>query len=229
MCGRFGLAATPEDIAELLEVEATEIDIDVPRFNITPGSKCLVVRHDRQRAKRAQGVTWGLIPSWANNPKIGQRLTNARSETVREKSAFKEAFRRRRCLVLTDGFYEWRRHQGERQPFHIGMPNNEVFCFGAVWERWHDSHGISHDTFAILTTTPNALMAPIHHRMPVIIDPSDYECWLDRDVPEHALVPMLRPCADDMLICWPVSTRVNSARHDDVGCRAPTTPPLRLL
>ena len=229
MCGRFGLATTPEAIAELLEVEATEIDLEGPRFNITPSSKCLVVRHDRRRAKRVQGVTWGLIPSWANDPRVGQRLTNARSETVREKPAFREAFRRRRCLVLTDGFYEWRRHQGETQPFHIGMPNHEVFCFGGLWERWRDAQGASHDTFAILTTTPNKLMAPIHHRMPVIIEPGDFEHWLDRDVPEHALLPMLKPCPDDTLICWPVSTRVNNARHDDEGCRAPATPPMRLL
>jgi putative SOS response-associated peptidase YedK len=224
MCGRFGLAAKPEDIAAKLEVSPDDLNYAGPRFNIAPSTNCIVIRHDARRRRRPHAIKWGLIPSWAKDAGIGAKLTNARSETVSDKPSFRDAFARRRCLILTDGFYEWRRDEEGKTPFHIGMRDNSVFAFGGLWERWREPSGTMLDSFAILTTTPNAVMRPIHHRMPVIIAPEHYDHWLDRQSPPETLRPLLRPCNDGWLTRWEVSTLVNHTRNDTEACRAPVAP-----
>ena len=222
MCGRFGLSATAEQLALLLEIDPGDIPQMSPRYNIAPTTEAVVVRHNADDRRKFHLVRWGLVPSWAKDLKIGNRLINARAETVHEKPAYRTAFKRRRCLVMTDGFYEWHKPEATKtkQPYHIGLADDSPFALAALWERWTpEDTAESLDTFTIVTTEANAVLAPIHHRMPVILAPSDYDTWLSREtLPEQARA-LLRPCRPDAMVRWPVSTLVNSPRHDDPRCR----------
>jgi putative SOS response-associated peptidase YedK len=169
---------------------------------------------------------WGLIPSWAKEPDIGNRLINARSETVSEKPSFRSAFKRRRCLVPTDGFYEWQRLNKRKQPHYIRMGDGEPFAFAGLWEHWEGQDETVIESCAILTTEANAFVRPIHNRMPVIVEPGNYDLWLEAE-PDRtgALAQLMRPFSGDRLTAFPISTWVNSPKNDDARCVEPIEHP----
>lgn len=162
-------------------------------------------------------MRWGLVPAWADSPAIGNRQINARAETVAVSRSFREAFAKRRCLIPTNGFYEWKERGGTlaKQPYWIGRADGEGFAFAGLWESW--SHeGQTLDTFTVITTTPNSLLAPLHHRMPVIVMADDSELWLDPSADKRALEALLQPHEKTMdFVAYPVSTRVNSPKVDE--------------
>jgi putative SOS response-associated peptidase YedK len=186
-----------------------------PRYNAAPTQRMPVVRIVDDKRELAL-LRWGLIPSWAKDPKIGNSLINARGETVAEKPAFRSAFKARRCLVLVDGFYEWRKLPGGgKQPYRITMADGSPFAFAGLWERW-DKGDEPLETFTIITTTANELVVPIHDRMPVILDPADYDAWLES--PDTAIpMALIQPYPARRMSAYPVSTRVNSPRNDDAA------------
>lgn len=165
-------------------------------------------------------VQWGLVPSWAKDPKIGNRLINARAESVADKPAFRAAFRRRRCLVPADGYYEWQKRPGGKLPFLIHLPHDRPFAFAGLWEAWRPpGSDESLYTCTVITTDANERTRPIHDRMPVILNPEHYNLWLDPKLQDASkLQPLLRPLESSELHADPVSTRVNSPRNDDPGC-----------
>nr|ACU26398.1 uncharacterized conserved protein [uncultured bacterium HF186_25m_30B18]ACU26435.1 uncharacterized conserved protein [uncultured bacterium HF186_75m_14K15]ACU26486.1 uncharacterized conserved protein [uncultured bacterium HF186_25m_13D19] len=223
MCGRFGISANAEQLALLLEITPSEVGEVRPRFNIAPSTLAPIVRHNSAERRALHWVRWGLVPSWAKTRKIGHKLINARSETVNIKPAFRAAFERRRCLVIADGFYEWRRDEGAKtkQAYHIGLSDESAFAMAGLWERHTDPvAGDTLDTFTVLTTEANDVLAPLHHRMPVILPPQDYETWLCRESDPRALLNLLRPCPSEILVTWPVSPLVNSPKHQGAECRS---------
>jgi putative SOS response-associated peptidase YedK len=164
---------------------------------------------------------WGLIPKWAKDSKIGAKLINARAETVAEKPSFKSAFRKRRCLVLADGFYEWQQQENkkQKQPYYFRLNDGQPFAFAGLWEQWEDVSGEAIDSCTLLTTDANELMRPVHNRMPVILNPKDYERWLDPEVKEpEQLQPLLRPYSTQEMLAYPVSTAVNKPSNDNAEC-----------
>jgi putative SOS response-associated peptidase YedK len=203
MCGRYALHANPEVIA--LVFGLSEIPACAPRFNIAPTSQVLIVRRS-DAGTVATHVRWGLVPRWAKDPSIGARMNNARAETVAEKPSFREAYRKRRCLIPASGFYEWKSESGRKQPYYIHPAGAEVFAFAGLWECWQKL-----ETCAIITTAANAKMAAVHDRMPVIVSPADYATWLAGDAYDKVA---LRPCADDAIRIRRVSRAVNDARNE---------------
>lgn len=185
-----------------------------PRYNIAPSQPVpVVIRESGQR--RFLLVRWGLVPSWAKEMPQSL-LINARAETIAEKPSFRGAFRHRRALMPADGFYEWKAAgKGPKQPWFIRRKDGAPFAMAALWEHWMDPHGSELDTCAVVTTEANATLAPIHHRMPVILDEKDWDLWLDPAATERELRALLRPAPDDMLEAIPVSTRINRAANDD--------------
>jgi putative SOS response-associated peptidase YedK len=214
MCGRYSLTTPVEAVGRLFEV--AERPNLPPRYNIAPSQQAPVVRADAAGGRVLAPMRWGLIPSWAKEAKIGYRMINARAETVAEKPAFRSAFRHRRCLVPADGFYEWRKLGATKQPYRISRADGAPFAFAGLWERWRAPDGAVIDSFTIITTVANDLLRPIHDRMPVILDPADFGPWL-----EAGGVGRLPPYAGAKLVAIPVSTRVNSPKHDDPACIAP--------
>src|SRR3954469_13737498 len=178
MCGRFLLTAPATQLAGLFQFAAPDDDgaVLVPRFNIAPSQPIATVRNEQGDGRKLAVVRWGLIPAWAKDRHAGQGLMNACSETAAVKPSFRDAFRKRRCLVLADGFYEWKQGGGKRkQPFAIRLKDGSPFAFAGLWERWEAEDGRPVETCAILTTEANELVKPIHDRMPVILRPEDYE------------------------------------------------------
>lgn len=222
MCGRFTLTAPPDQIASLFDLP--QEPVVVPRYNIAPTQPVAVVRMNPQKAEREWALTyWGLIPSWSKDPSIGARMINARSETVTEKPAFRAAFKRRRCLVPANGFYEWQKQGKGKQPFYITTPDGAPFAIAGLWEYWEGADGSALESCTLLTTSANTLMAPLHDRMPVIVAPEDYAQWLGtgRDENPQALDQLqhlLRPYAEDGLVAYPVSTYVNNTRNEGADC-----------
>ena len=222
MCGRFGINSSAEQLALLLEIDPSEVPKMHARFNIAPSTKAPIVRHNATATRKVHWVRWGLIPSWAPSRSMGHKLINARAESVTEKPAFRDAFMRRRCLVMSDGFYEWKQGEGDTdtQAFHIGLNDESPFAMAGLWERHNiPESGDALDTFTIITTKANRTLAPIHHRMPVILAPSNYETWLSRDSESRAVLNLMRPCPDEVLVTWPVSSLVNNPKHDTPACR----------
>jgi len=178
--------------------------------------------YDGPLSRRLDLLRWGLIPFWAKDPGIGARMINARAETVAEKPAFRAAFRRRRCLIPADGFYEWRREGPRKQPYHFRLPDGGPFAMAGLWERWSPEGADPIETCTILTTDANDVVRPVHHRMPVILLPEAYETWLDPDVDDRgALAPLLVPLAGDAIVGHAVSTHVNAPVNDDPTCVDP--------
>ena len=217
MCGRFQLKP-PEDWME--EFGLTEPPDLAPRYNIAPSQDVVAVRKDEQGAREAVILRWGLVPYWAEDPAVGNRLINARAESVARKPAFREPFQRRRCLVPADGFYEWRRVGRARDPFLIRLRDARTFAFAGVWDRWARAADRI-ESCAILTTAANALVSPIHGRMPVILDRAAYGLWLDPEADDAALQALLRPFPAERMVAYPVSPRVNSPSVDDPECERP--------
>jgi len=229
MCGRYTLTVPLSNLVDAFEVPPPEFDY-LPRYNIAPTQEVPVVAQDEQ-GRRMGLLRWGLIPSWAKDPAMGSRLINARSETAAEKPAFRSAFQRRRCLVLADGFYEWKR-EGEgkggkpiKTPYWIHMASREPFAFAGLWERWGPEGGPPLHTFTILTTEASSELSHIHPRMPVIIPPESREEWLDTSRDPVGLQRLFRPPPDSTLTAHPVSTLVNSPRNDVPSCIEPATTP----
>lgn len=209
MCGRYALHAHPQVIA--LQFGLAAAPESRPRYNIAPASELLVVRA-ADGAAQAAHLRWGLVPRWAKDPAIGARLSNARAETVAEKPSFREAFRRRRCLVPASGFYEWKAEAGRKQPYYVYPARGELFAFAALWEAWHGPEGVL-ESCAILTTDANAVMQTIHDRMPVIIAQRDYSRWLDC-APGREVRDLLGPCDPAAIAVRRVSRAVNNARNE---------------
>jgi len=191
----------------------------LPRFNIAPGQPVAVVRHKPQAEDRELAyLRWGLIPAWAEDPSIGDRLANARSETAATKPSFRRAFRSRRCLVIADGFFEWQRTNGRKQPYFVGLQNERPFGLAGLWERW-EKGAEPVESCTILTTDANDLMQPIHERMPVIIPPGQYDLWLDpRCQDTEKLAKLLRSFPSEVMLAYPVSTLVNNPNNDVPKC-----------
>ncbi len=194
-----------------------------PRFNIAPTQPVAAVRLVPESGQRQLAfLKWGLVPAWAKDRTIGNRLINARAESVAEKPAFRAAFRRRRCLVVADGFYEWQRSGARKQPYFIRLRDDRPFAIAGLWESWEGPAHSALETCTLITTGPNELMEPIHNRMPVILARDDYDRWLDPAIQEpDALCPLLRPYPTSAMLALPVSPHVNNPRNDDPKCIAP--------
>jgi putative SOS response-associated peptidase YedK len=223
MCGRFIQTASPEAIAQQFEV--AELPLLKPRYNIAPSQPVVAIRIEPDTSTRKLVMLrWGLIPSWAKDPKIGSQRINAKAETVAVKPSFRSAFKKRRCLVIATGFYEWQVQGRTKQPMWIGLRSQQPFAFAGLWEHWKPAEGESLETCTIITTEPNDLMAPIHNRMPVILAPAAYDQWLD-PLFQHveSLTALLRPYPSEELTAYPVSTLVNNPRHDVPQCLEPVS------
>jgi putative SOS response-associated peptidase YedK len=220
MCGRYTQSKSAEIIAEAFQIDNVS-DIK-PRYNIAPTQSVLTVLQPSASANR-QGkmLHWGLIPSWAKDRKMGSKLINARAETVAEKPAFRSAFRKRRCLVVADGFYEWQQQENkkQKQPFYFRLSDGEPFAFAGLWEHWQDATGEEIESCTVLTTEANDLMRPIHNRMPVILEPKNYDLWLDSEATKLELLqPLLHPYPTEEMTAYPVSTVVNKPVNDSAEC-----------
>lgn len=188
-----------------------------PRYNIAPTQ--LVPTVLRTPKRQFQLLRWGLIPSWAKDPAMGARLINARAETAGEKPSFRSAFRHRRCLVIADGFYEWQRQERKKQPFYFRLQDGRSFAFAGLWEHWEAPDGEAIESCTILTTEANELLHPIHDRMPVIIEPKDYDLWLDPTVQKpEPLQQLLCPYPSEAMTSYAVSTQVNSPANNSPDC-----------
>ncbi len=221
MCGRFTLAENPAEFAD--ELEASEFPQQFqPRYNIAPSQPVLAIPNDGKRA--ATFFLWGLIPSWAKDPTIGNRLINARGETLAEKPAFRGAFKYRRCIIPADGFYEWKVQPGTKvkSPNYIRLRDHKVFALAGLWEEWHAADGAPIRTCTIITTEPNTLMSEIHNRMPLILARESISEWLDPAprTPE-SLKDLIRPFPADMMESYHVATLVNSPENDRPECIRP--------
>jgi putative SOS response-associated peptidase YedK len=221
MCGRFTLTADLERVEERFSFRRAEKISFTPRYNIAPSQPVLAVINDGEE-RRAGLLRWGLIPSWAKDEAIGNRMINARAETLAEKPSFKRALQKRRCLVIADGFYEWKAGGKKKTPMFIALRSREPFGFAGLWETWKAPDGEAVHSCTIITTTPNALMESIHNRMPVILPRAAEEVWLDRTVDDpQRLLPLLRPYSDTDMTAYEVSLLVNSPRNDVPACIEP--------
>ena len=218
MCGRYTLTTSAKALAAAFWLD-DEPQI-VPRHNIAPSQPVgVIVQEPESGPLRFAMMRWGLIPHWARDPSIGNRLINARSEQITTKPAFRAAIRYRRCLVAADGFYEWKRTDGGKQPYRITMMDRSVFALAGLWESWQDPGGAQIDSCAILTTRPNDLVADIHDRMPVILDRADYRRWLDRQMTDPGqVVELLGPFAAKPMEAYPVGRIVNNPRNETPLC-----------
>ena len=221
MCGRFTLfeadTILSKDFGAPISFELQ------PRYNIAPTQQILAVRHSIGREGReAVLLRWGLIPHWAKDTSIGTRMINARAETVGEKPAFRSAFRSRRCLVPSSGFYEWKMEERRKQPYFIRPRGRTSFAFAGLWEMWQGPEGSVVESCTLITTESNELISKIHDRMPVILPPSDYTLWLDPGISDgRRLIPLLKQYPTNELELFPVGAIVNNPKVDDSSCIAP--------
>ncbi len=207
MCGRFAFYSPAEATAALFGASGS-LDIG-PRYNIAPTQYVAAVREDQDGQRELVALRWGLVPFWAKDPTIGNRMINARAETVAEKPAYRAAYRRRRCVVLADGFYEWQRGEGGKTPFYISLESGEPCGLAALWEQWKDREtDETLQTTTIITMQANDFMTPLHHRMPLVLEAASATGWLSgaMDLQDDVKVPALQ--------AWPVDRRVNNARNE---------------
>ena len=221
MCGRFTLTADPNDLREAFPWLNIP-EAPPPRYNVAPSQPVAVIPNDGRN--QMDYFVWGLIPSWAKDPSIGNRMINARAETLTEKPSFRTAFRRRRCLIPADGFYEWKQETGgkSKTPMYIRLKSGKPFALAGLWERWDSKDGSTILSCTIITTQPNELMQTIHNRMPVILPPQTYTQWLDPGEPNLAdLSGLLQPYPAEEMTAYPVSRLVNSPANDLPACIEP--------
>lgn len=213
MCGRFTLTLDPGELQELLNL-GPFIHIVQPRYNIAPSQPIPIVKDSEKR--EVELYRWGLVPSWADDPKIGYRMINARSETANEKPSFRAAFKRRRCLILADGFFEWRNEEkgAQKTPYLFKLKNDAPFTFAGLYEHWQAPEGGELHTCTILTCPPNELVKDYHNRMPVMLGEETRWSWLEADKDEDALLDLLVPYPAEEMKCYPVSKAVNSPEND---------------
>jgi putative SOS response-associated peptidase YedK len=219
MCGRFSLASRATQVAKQFGV--AHLATHGHRYNIAPLQEAVVVVC-QQSIRRAALMRWGLVPSWASDPASGQKMINARSETASDKPAFRTAFRQRRCLVPVDGFYEWEHEGRQKRPWRFCRRDRNPFALAGMWEEWRGPGHSPWQTFTILTTSANALLARMHDRMPVIIPPEQYAFWLDEaETDPVRLRPLLVPCPTESMEGYPVNPVVNHPAQDVPLCFEP--------
>jgi putative SOS response-associated peptidase YedK len=228
MCGRYALKATEEELRRLFGfVERPNL---APRYNIAPTQEAPVIRQRREPVgeRTVANLCWGLIPPWAQDPKAGPPLINARAETLLEKPTFRNAFHRRRCLVPADGYYQWREGDASKQPYLVTRRNGGIFALAGIWERFGPRHdpAVAIDSFTIITTDANEFLQPFHHRMPVVLSPEHYASWLDPDAEAEIVAALLAPAPNDWMACAPLAPAANSIRADGPEILAPTGPAL---
>ncbi len=237
MCGRFVATAPPGELADYFQAVLSEsvkdgqVEAPAPNYNVAPTNQVTTVRA-RDGHRELDLMKWGLVPSWAKDPKIGSKMINARSETAAEKPAFRSAIKKRRCLVPADGFYEWAKVPGQKtkQPYFITRSDGEPIVFAGLWEAWKPKPGSEAEELAtadgaspqdlawlisctLMTTTPNREMREIHNRMPVLVPPAWWDRWLDPEVPVEVVAELFHPAPDDLLTLTPISTMVNNVRN----------------
>jgi putative SOS response-associated peptidase YedK len=224
MCGRFSMAVSLPDLLTRFPVSRAPSALN-PLYNIAPSQNAPVILNDGERIM--EELRWGLIPSWAKDPAIGNKLINARAETIQEKASFKRPFQSRRCLVPADGFYEWRftRTSKGKIPMRIRLTSQEPFAMAGLWERWKNAEGKELRTFTIITTGANDALKPIHDRMPVILRRKDEEAWLDSNTQSKRLTALLAPYPSEEMEAYEVSKLVNNAAVNSPDCIAPAVPP----
>jgi len=221
VCGRYTLAApNPAEVRGRFPIgESIEVR---RRYNVAPGDEVLAVTSDKEGRPRGELLRWGLVPSWAKRPDSGLKMINARVETVAERPAYRRAFERYRCLIVADGFYEWRRlPSGPKQAFHIGRADGALFAFAGLWSIWHGEDGQTLRTCTILTTVANSAIAPLHDRMPVILAPDAESAWLEPAASAARLRQLLGSLDPAAAALRPVGPAVNDARYDGPDCLAP--------
>jgi putative SOS response-associated peptidase YedK len=223
VCGRFLQLSSPDELARLLDLDPAEVPELFPRYNVAPTQPVAAARLADNGRRAFAALRWGLIPLWAKDPRIGNSLINARAETVAEKPAFRSAFRHRRCLIPASGFYEWQATSGkQKQPFHIHMKGGRPFAFAGLWERWGGGEGDAPvESCTIITTEANAVVRPVHERMPVIVAAGDFSAWLDPRTPAADLHELLRPYPAEEMLAAPANPYVNSPRNEGPQCLAP--------
>ena len=211
MCGRFMISKKVDEITERFNVEV-EIDKYKPVYNAAPTRQLPVITN--QLPEKLGFFSWGLVPFWAKDPKTGNKMINARAETLLEKPAFRNLLKNKRCLVVSDGFYEWKKTEQGKIPHCIRRKDNALFAFAGLWDQWKDAEGKILQTFTIITCAPNSLMAPIHNHMPVILSPEEENAWLDTALKTEELLPLLNPFESEIMQAYEVSDMVNSPRND---------------
>ncbi|MCP8617905.1 SOS response-associated peptidase [Salirhabdus salicampi] len=219
MCGRFTLTTNQFDIMDAFHLDNMPEDYE-PRYNVAPGQNVLVVIHDGNKTK-AGTLKWGLVPSWAKDPSIGYKMINARLETAPEKPSFKRLIERRRCLIVADSFYEWKKEGKKKQPVRISLTNRKLFSFAGLWDRWvqNEKEIVS---CTILTKEPNDFMTEIHNRMPVILPKEAEKEWIEPEKKDgHRMKEFLLSLNDEKLVSYEVSSYVNNAKNDGPDCILP--------
>ena len=217
MCGRFARRSTQEVLADWFGVELEDMPWFAPSYNVAPQSTQPIVRLNRDSGNREFALLrWGLVPFWAKDAKFGYSTINARAEEAASKPAFREALKKRRCLVPADAFYEWMKPNAKLKiPYAIALTSGEPCALAGLWESWRPPEGPPLETFTILTTDPNEVTEPFHNRMPVILEPKDYGRWLDPGDPTRPPIDLLRPYPAERMRAWPVSDRVGNVRNND--------------
>lgn len=223
MCGRSSLTKTEKELEERFNATFYSDDLErynpLPNYNVAPTHMHPVITNlDKEHL---QFFRWGLIPFWAKDLKIGYRMINARKETVLEKGTFKNAMKKKRCIVPFDGFYEWRKIGKEKYPYRIGVKNEEIFTIAGLWERWTPPEGEDIFSFTLITQEPNEFLRRIHDRMPAILSREQEKLWLEEDIPAEDLVDMLEPPPDELMTAYTVARRVGNVRENDPGLIEP--------
>lgn len=217
MCGRYSITTPVDGLLQHFLFE--EMPNLAARYNVAPTQEVPVVRLESDGRRHLRLLRWGLIPSWAKDRKIAYKTINARAETVAEKPSFRSAYRKRRCLILADGFYEWRKEGEGKQPYRIVMADRGPFAMAGLWEFWRDPADQSPvESCTIIVTEANAYLSRLHHRMPVILAPDDHARWLDPGADGATLQGLLKPFEAAPLVAYPVSTHVNKPANDDPAC-----------
>ncbi len=211
MCGRFTLTKEKEEIEERFEIHI-DPNMFSKTYNAAPSQILPIITNDEP--EQASFHRWGLIPQWAKDERIGNKLINARAETLTEKPSFRDAAQKRRCLVITDGLYEWKRSDANKQPYRITLADDGLFVYAGLWEKWKAPDGREVRSFTIITVEPNELMKPIHNRMPAILSHETEKVWLS-DEPLEKVLRLLQPYDEKEMNAYPVSTRVNSPKNND--------------
>ena len=221
MCGRLSQNLTWQQIYTLYTLPVSTPRLDPqPRFNGAPTQEFLLCRLDEGGTRSMAALRWGLVPFWAKDVKIGARLINARAETVKDKPAFRSAFRARRCLIPANGWFEWKRSGKSKQPYFLALESGSPLSFAALWEQW-GRDGQHLETFTIITTEASSALSDIHHRQPAVVDPDDYSDWLDPGTPLETLQEIIGPSHEGPYEIRPVSDRVNRVANDTPDILAP--------
>jgi len=220
MCGRFVLKDNIKTLSKNFDFDQDDDVLFEPKYNITPGQNAPIII--KEETRKCAIMRWGLVPSWSNDPLIGFQMINARSETVAQKPSFKNSLRKRRCIVPSNGFYEWKKLDNKtKTPYYIKMKNNKPFGFAGLWDTWNKD-GANLTTFTIITTSPNELIKPIHDRMPVILKKEDEDLWLNPDIQNSdKILHLLKPFSSDDMETYEISTYVNNPRNEGEKCIVP--------